>query len=123
MNFQPLDCVFLAAILEPGKKGSAPKNIISVVDYLDRTVPTYEMTKGALERLSAAGLVVERNGRYFGTRAAHPARKAMKGTNDRRKWLQACAALLAGRTEDGKACRVPTEEEYGKALDDYRRRE
>lgn len=123
MTFDVMDPTFLQAILECGDRGVTILDMIAIIDYVDRSTPTFEMFIDALERLSVAGLVSEKDGRYFPTPYTDDTREAMKKTNRRRKQVRIISEFLESWQEESfvraKKCKMPTRDEYDKALRDY----
>jgi hypothetical protein len=118
-----MDPTFLQAVLECGDKGVNIGDMIAIIDYVDRSTPTYEMFIGALERLSVAGLLVENNGRYYPTCNTKDIMESIRKTNKRRKQVRLISEFLDSWQEESfvhaKKCKMFTKKEYDKALKDY----
>jgi hypothetical protein len=118
-----MDPTFLQAVLECGDRGVNIGDMIAIIDYVDRSTPTYEMFIGALERLSVAGLVTEKDGKYFPTQYTDDIMKNIIKTNKRRKQVRLISDFLDSWQEESfvraKKCKMFTRKEYDKALKDY----
>lgn len=115
--------ILLAAVYSGRKDGADLRSLISAADYINHAVRSYEELSGGLARLRAAGLIVEKRGRYRPSetvlsayaRTTTPRRAVMKELDDMEIFLQSerrgeCHPLPK---------RILTREMYEKAIREY----
>jgi hypothetical protein len=123
MEFDVMDSTFLQAVLECGDKGVTILDMIAIIDYVDRSTPTFEMFIDALGRLSEAGLIKEKDGKYYPTSHTDDVMETIKKTNRRRRQVNILSEFLdtwqVESTIRAKKCKMPSKKEYDDALDDY----
>ena len=121
--FKVMDPTFLQAVLECRNKGVNILDMIAIIDFVDRSIPTFEMFLDALERLSQAGLINEEDGKYYPTHNTDNIMGAISNTNRRRKQVRLISEFLeswqAKNSIRAKKCKMPTKNEYDTALKDY----
>ena len=118
-----MDATFLQSVFEVREKGVTILDMIAIIDYVDRSTPTFEMFISALERLSIAELIFEKDGKYYPTKNTDEIRKTIYQTNRRRKQVWLISDFLETWEKEGtfkgEGCKMFTREEYDKALKDY----
>ncbi|HYH69570.1 MAG TPA: hypothetical protein VD866_33045 [Urbifossiella sp.] len=62
--FAPTDGVLFLALWWGGGRSGTLKDVIHLHDFVNRSIPTADELDGGLNRLIAAGLIAERDGRF-----------------------------------------------------------
>jgi hypothetical protein len=62
--YAPTDGVLFLALWWGGGRAAMLKDVIHLYDFVDRSIPTAAELDGGLNRLLAAGLIAERDGRF-----------------------------------------------------------
>ncbi len=123
MKFDVMDSTFLQAIFECGDKGVSIYDMIVIIDFVDRSIPTYEMYIGALGRLSKSGLILEKDGKYYTSNYTNDTKKTMKKTNNRRRQVHIISEFLEVWERESsvhaKKCKMLTRRKYDEALKYY----